>query len=90
VFQSYEHYKKGNFLLELDEPATQKFLLKTAPSISNKTSEAALQRMVLETNKINEGNSESRATTPADDTEQADMERSPSSPRILFSGPIEK
>ncbi|XP_052089832.1 sentrin-specific protease 6-like isoform X2 [Mytilus californianus] len=93
VLKSYKNSKKREFLMQLDEDDQHKLLLKTAPNISSKTMEIAKQKTLEESNSTEDSTdsravtpSNSRAVTPAEDGE----ERSPSPPRILFSGTVEK
>ncbi|XP_063402611.1 sentrin-specific protease 6-like isoform X1 [Mytilus trossulus] len=93
VLQSYKNSHKREFLVQLEEDDQHKLLLKTAPIISSKTMEMAKQKTLEESNSTEDSTdsravtpSNSRAVTPAEDGE----ERSPSPPRILFSGTVEK
>ncbi|CAG2230367.1 SENP6 [Mytilus edulis] len=93
VLQSYKNSNKREFLVQLDEDDQHKLLLKTAPNISSKTMEIAKKKTLEESNSTEDSTdsravtpSNSRAVTPAEDGE----ERSPSPPRILFSGTVEK
>lgn len=85
--KSYKHCQKSaeTFLLELSETDQSKLMCKTAPNYTMKTQEAAEQ--VIQRGASSSEASESRATTPG---EPGEMERSPSPPKFMFSGPVEK
>lgn len=81
----------GNeFLIDLSETDQTKLMCKTAPNYTTKTQEMLEQAIQRNVNSAVSEASESRATTPAQDGEPGEQERSPSPPKFMFSGPVEK